>query len=158
MKKILLLLLLLVCGLTAHAQFAQGTKYIGASVSGLGISYSSNEKFRFGLDASAGYFAADCLMLRATVGYDHTREIDDVTLGGGLRYYFDNCGVFLGTGLEFQHHSPSNNNLMLPVEIGYAFFVNHFITIEPSVYYKMSLNDFSHDSTVGLKLGLGFYF
>lgn len=158
MKKIFLALLLLVGSLSAHAQFSQGTKYIGASISGLGLSYSSNEKFRMGLDASAGYFVADCLMLRATVGYDHTKEIDDVNIGAGARYYFDDCGVFLGTGLEYQHYTPSNNDLMLPVEVGYAFFVNHFITIEPSLYYKMSFRDFSDNSTVGFKLGLGFYF
>lgn len=158
MKKILFVLLLLVSSLSARAQFDQGTRYVGASVSGLGVSYSSNEKFRFGLDASAGYFVADCLMLRGTVGYDHTKEIDDFNLGAGARYYFDNCGIFLGAGLEYQHYTPSNNDLMLPVEVGYAFFVNHFITIEPSVYYKMSFHDFSGNSTVGLKLGLGFYF
>lgn len=158
MKKIFLALLLLVGSLSAHAQFSQGTKYIGASISGLGLSYSSNEKFRMGLDASAGYFVADCLMLRATVGYDHTKEIDDVNIGAGARYYFDDCGVFLGTGLEYQHYTPSNNDLVLPVEVGYAFFVNHFITIEPSLYYKMSFHDFSNNSTVGFKLGLGFYF
>jgi hypothetical protein len=48
--------------------------------------------------------------------------------------------------------------LRIPVEVGYAFFVNKNITIEPAVYYKMSLADFSDNSTVGLKIGFGFYF
>lgn len=154
----MLLLFLLIGTLTSHAQFAEGTKYLGASTSGLGMSYSSSEKFRFGIDAAAGYFAADCLMLRAYVGYDHTKEIDDVNIGVGARYYFDQCGVFMGAGAEYQHFTPSSNDVLIPVEVGYAFFVNHFITIEPSVYYKMSLHDFSNNSSVGLKIGLGFYF
>ncbi len=158
MKKTLLLLVLLLSTLTMHAQFSQGVKYVGASVSGLGVSYSSNQKFRFGLDATAGYFIADCLMLRGNVTYDHTKEINDVAVGAGVRYYFDQCGVFMGAGGEFVHYTPSDNDVQIPVEVGYAFFINRFITIEPSVYYKMSLDSFSQKSTVGLRIGLGFYF
>ena len=38
------------------------------------------------------------------------------------------------------------------------FFINKFITIQPAIYYKMSTNDFGGGSTVGLKIGAGFYF
>ena len=158
MKKTLLVLFLLIGTLSAHAQFERGKKYVSASISGLGMSYSSSEKFRLGLDASFGYFLADCFMLRANVGYDHTRAIDDVSVGLGARYYFDQSGVFLGTGAEYLHFSPSNNDVQIPFEVGYAFFINRFITIEPSIYYKMSLHDFSDNSTVGLNIGIGFYF
>lgn len=144
--------------LTANAQFAQGTKYVSASLSGLGLSYSSNQKFRLGVDATAGYFMADCLMLKGNVTYDHTKEIDDISVGAGLRYYFDQCGVFMGAGADYVHYTPSDNDVQIPVEIGYAFFVNRFITIEPSLYYKMSLDSFSQKSTVGVRIGLGFYF
>ena len=41
---------------------------------------------------------------------------------------------------------------------GYTFYLNHYLAVEPAVYYKMSTNDFSDGSTVGLKIGLGFYF
>ena len=47
---------------------------------------------------------------------------------------------------------------MVPVEIGYAFYLNHYLTVEPSVYYKMSMHDFSDNSSVGLRIGLGYYF
>lgn len=144
--------------LTANAQFAQGTKYVSASLSGLGLSYSSNQKFRLGVDATAGYFLADCLMLKGNVTYDHTKEIDDISVGAGLRYYFDQCGVFMGAGADYVHYTPSDNDVQIPVEVGYAFFVNRFITIEPSLYYKMSLDSFSQKSTVGVRIGLGFYF
>ena len=42
MKKVILLMLLLVSTLTANAQFAQGTKYVSTSLSGIGLSYSDN--------------------------------------------------------------------------------------------------------------------
>lgn len=159
MKRLTTILLLLVATLTtAHAQFEQGTKYVGASTSGLGLSYSTSERFRLGLDANAGYFIADCLMLHGNVGYEHTRAVDDVRIGLGARYYFDNCGIFLGAGAEYNHFTKSSNDIMIPVTIGYAYFLNDHLTIEPSIYYKMSLHDFSDNSTVGFSLGLGFYF
>ena len=158
MKKILLIMCLLLGTLTANAQFAKCTKYVSASLSGLGLSYSSNQKFRLGVDATAGYFMADCLMLKGNVTYNHTKEIDDISVGAGLRYYFDQCGVFMGAGADYVHYTPSDNDVQIPVEVGYAFFVNRFITIEPSLYYKMSLDSFSQKSTVGVRIGLGFYF
>ncbi len=158
MKKITTLLLLLVVALTAHAQFEKGTKYAGLSATGLGFSYSSSEKFRLGLNADAGYFIADCLMLHGNVGYEHTRNMDDVSVGAGVRYYFDQCGVYLGAGAEYNHFTKSNNDVMIPLRVGYAFFVNKFLTIEPALYYKMSLHDFSNNSSVGASIGVGFYF
>lgn len=158
MRKITTLLLLFVAALTAHAQFEKGTKYVGLSASGLGFSYSSSEKFRLGLDADAGYFVADCLMLHGNVGYEHTRNMDDVRVGAGVRYYFDQCGVYLGAGAEYNHFTADNNDVMIPLRVGYAFFINQFLTIEPALYYKMSLHDFSNNSTVGASIGVGFYF
>lgn len=158
MKRLNILLLLMVLALTAQAQFEKGTKYVSASLTGLGLSYSSNEKFRLGIDADAGYFLSDCFMLKANLGYEHKKELDDVRLGAGARYYFDQCGVFLGAGAEFNHFTKNNNDVMIPVEVGYAFYINRYLTIEPSAYYKMSLHDFSGNSMVGVRVGFGFYF
>lgn len=158
MKKILLVLALLCATLGADAQFEQGKKYVESSISGLSMSYSGNEKFRFGLEAGGGYFIDDCLLLKANVGYNHTRAVDDFSVGAGARYYFDQCGVSLGAGAEYVHYTPSNNDVQIPLEVGYHFFLNRYITIEPALYYKMSLHDFSGNSTFGLKIGLGFYF
>ena len=51
-----------------------------------------------------------------------------------------------------------NNNISLSFEAGYCFYLNHYMSIEPSVFYNLCMNDFSDGSKVGLKLGLGFYF
>ena len=48
--------------------------------------------------------------------------------------------------------------MQIPLEVGYAFFLNRYLTVEPAIYYKMSLDDFSDKSTVGLRVGFGFYF
>ena len=64
----------------------------------------------------------------------------------------------MGAGAEYNHFTKSNNDVMIPVEVGYAFYLNHYLALEPSVYYKMSLHDFSGNSTVGLRVGLSYYF
>jgi len=158
MKKILTATLLFCAALSANAQFEKGKTYLGASISGMGMSYSSNEKFRFGADVEAGYFLAECLLLRANVGYEHTRAIDDIRAGLGARYYFSQNGIYMGAGAEYNHFTPNNNDVLIPLELGYAFFLNGHITLEPALHYKMSLHDFSGNSTFGFRIGLGYYF
>ncbi len=158
MKKLMLSLLLLVMAVGANAQFNKKTKYISASATGFGMSYSSGEKFTMGLEFTGGYFIRDAWMIYGRLGYDHTRYTDNFQLGAGGRYYFTQNGVYLGLGLQYAHATKSINNLHLTPEVGYAFYINRFLTIEPAVYYNMSLNDFSDGSKVGLKVGLGFYF
>lgn len=159
MKKLMLSVLLFGAAIVgAKAQFEAGTKFLGLSATGLNLSYSTNEKFRLGAQATVGYFIADQLLAKADLGYSHTEYVDDFSCGAGLRYYFKENGIFLGAGGEFSHLTKNNNDVLIPVEVGYAFYLNHYITIEPSVYYKMSLDDFSDKSTVGLKIGFGFYF
>ena len=158
MKKLMLSLLMLLATVTVSAQFEKGTKYVSASVSGLGLSYSAAEKFTVGLDATAGYFVKQSWMLYGKLGYNHTRYMDDFNIGAGARYYFTQNGIYLGLGLQYAHATKSINNIHLCPEVGYAFDLNRFITIEPAVYYNMSLNDFADGSKVGLKVGIGLYF
>lgn len=158
MKKILTATLLFCAALSAHAQFEKGKTYLGASISGMGMSYSSNEKFRIGADVEGGYFVAECLLLRANVGYEHTRAIDDIRAGLGARYYFSQNGIYMGAGAEYNHFTPNNNDVLIPLELGYAFFLNGHVTLEPALHYKMSLHDFSGNSTFGFRVGLGYYF
>ena len=71
----------------ANAQFEEGTKYVGASLTGLNISYSSGEKFGLGLQGTAGYFFADSWMLTGRLEYTHQwmpagqRDRNEVVLG-----------------------------------------------------------------------------
>lgn len=158
MKKLALLLVLLTVGLSANAQFTKKTKYISASFTGLDLSYSSDEDWTFGFSISGGYFFTDSWMLYGDLGYDHTRHTDDVTVGAGTRYYIIQNGLYLGVGLDYAHVTSNLNYIRICPQVGYAFFVNKNITIEPAVYYDISMNDFDDGSKVGLKIGLGFYF
>lgn len=158
MKKFLMTLFLCVTVLGAHAQFDKNTTYFSTSLTGLGMSYSSQEKFTLGVDVLGGFFVEQSWMLYGRFGYGHTQESDDVTLGVGMRYYMLQNGLYLGSALQYQHLFRNLNNVQICPEVGYTFFLNRFVTLEPALYYNISLNNFSEGSKVGLRLGFGFFF
>ena len=41
-------------------------------------------------------------------------------------------------------------------EVGYAFYVNRSVTVEPAIYYDHSFKG-SKYSTIGFKIGVGVY-
>jgi len=165
MKKAFLALLLAVVSLGASAQFEKGTKYVNLSMTGLDLSYSKNNKFHFGLEAQAGYYIANSWMPYARFGYSHQGmsgpDLNTFDLGAGVRYSMQQNGLFMGCGLLYEFEGISgvkNNYLCLTPEVGYCFYLNHYLSIEPAVYYNLCLNKFSDGSKVGLKIGFGYYF
>lgn len=157
-----LLLLVAVCFVTmgASAQFQKGKGYIGASLSGLNLHYSGDDKFNIGVQAQGGYFAWDNLMLMGFVSFEHNGNhdvADNYAVGVGGRYYIDQNGLFLGLNTKLVHNDHSHNDLMPGVEAGYAFYINRSVTIEPSIYYDQSFSSHSKYSTIGLRVGVGVY-
>jgi hypothetical protein len=43
------------------------------------------------------------------------------------------------------------------VQVGYTFFLNKTITIEPELYYYQSLANHHDFSTIGFRIGIGLY-
>ena len=66
MKKVLTLIIAVLATISASAQFEQGKTYIGASLSGLDLSYNGINEAKFGINAQAGLFAADNLLASTT--------------------------------------------------------------------------------------------
>lgn len=158
-KMILFLLLLLGVSLGARAQFEEGTRYVSAQLSSLNLSFNEKSKYRFSVNANAGYFFTDGWMAHATMGFEHiSNTVDSFTLGAGLRYHFYENGLALGTGIEYTRLGPDATNLRLPLEVSYVYYLNHYLAIEPALYYKLSLNDLSKGSEMGFRIGLGYYF
>lgn len=130
------------------------------------MSYSKDSKFSFGLDATAGYFLEDAWMVYGRFGYEHqyvkgpSNDVNNVNLGVGGRYYIRQNGLYLGMGLKYEHlyNGEKRNNIDLTPEVGYCFYLNHYLSVEPAVYYDCCLNHFSEGSKVGLRVGFGFYF
>lgn len=190
----MLVLLMAVTSLSASAQFEKYTSYLNTSLTGMGLSYSKDSKFKMGVQATGGYFVEDGWMIYGRLGYEHQgargtmKNRNDLQVGVGGRYYIEQNGIFLGLGLTFQHASNvtstqtinsvesvlpdgshlvretvitkyGNRNYMhLTPEVGYCFYVNNYLSIEPSVYCNLCFNRFSEGTEVGLKLGMGFYF
>lgn len=158
-KKIAVVALGLMASVGAHAQFESGKQYCGASLTGLNLSYNGSEELNLGIQAKAGYFFEDDMMLLAQAEYKHSglEGVKDYwALGAQGRYYIEQNGIYLGAGVKLIH-TGSYNDVMPGVEVGYAFFVSKQVTIEPAVYYDQSFKNHSDYSTVGVKVGIGIY-
>lgn len=160
MKKAILALVLAAAGtLTASAQFEKGKYYGGASLSGFDASYSKTSDFSLSLNARAGYMFEQDWMALAEVGYDYTNSsCQTFSLGASCRYYIEQNGLFLSLGARYLHQFEDFNDFQLTPEVGYCFFLNQKVTLEPSVYYNMSLSDFANKSRFGVKVGVGVFF
>lgn len=158
-KKIAVVALGLMVSVGAHAQFESGKQYCGASLTGLNLSYNGSEELCLGIQAKAGYFFEDDMMLLAQAEYKHSglEGVKDYwALGAQGRYYIEQNGIYLGAGMKLIH-TGSYNDVMPGVEVGYAFFLSKQVTIEPAVYYDQSFKNHSDYSTVGVKVGIGIY-
>ena len=158
MKKIAFFIVALFMSVAANAQFEQGKGYLGASLSGFDMS-SQSKKFHLGFNAKVGYLFADNLMALGEVGYDKIEGTPySLSAGAAARYYIIQNGLYLGAGLKYKHAAIDADYLQLPIEVGYCYYLNHFVSIEPAIYFEPCLNKFSDGTRVGLKIGFGFYF
>ena len=156
MKKTLVLLLMTVMTLGAKAQFEKGTHYVNASLTGLGISYDKGD-FSFGIGTEYGYYIADNWMIGGTVGYRHVGGYNAFQLKPGFRYSFSQCGINLGCGLQYEHAGSERDYAQLCPQVGYTFYIDDKVSIEPALYADFGLNDFKYGTSAGLKVGIGIY-
>ena len=170
MKKILMSAIALMMAMSVHAQkylnepttpFSQGKAYVGASLSGLDLSYSGITEGHLGIQAKGGYFFADNLMGLAQLGYENTVKKDGRSatflLSAGGRYYIQQNGLYLGVSAIFKHQGKKCDDFLPSVQVGYSFFVNRTVTIEPEIYYEQSFKNHKDYSTIGLRVGIGIY-
>ncbi len=144
---------------SAFAQFDKGKMYIGTTFEGLGLSYSKATDFAFGIGGNIGYMIEKDFMLIGKAGLDFSNShVQELYFGADFRYYIEQNGLFLQAGLKYVHEHANYNDFHISPEVGYCFFINKSLTIEPAVYYDISVNDFSDHSKFGLKVGLGWFF
>jgi hypothetical protein len=165
MKKLLMAAIGLMMAMSVNAQylnspekvFYEGKWMIGASASGLDLSWHKGQKWNLSLDAKAGYLIVDDFMITGKLGYNNsTYGHSSVNVGAGLRYYIEENGIYVGAGCKFVHME-GIDDLVPEAHVGYAFFLSRHLTIEPEVYYELSTKD-SDFSGLGLKLGFALYF
>ena len=164
MKKLFAcLLLVLATTVSANAQFEKNKWYVNASLTGLNLSHSKSEGTNFGFAMAGGAFVADNLAILLNFKGQYVEHgFDETSVGAQGRYYFASCGVYGGLGMTYKHLTSSGNfkkNLVcFTPEVGYAFFLGRNLTVEPAVYYDISLDETSEYSKLGFKIGFGLYF
>lgn len=157
MKKVFMVIVSLVMTLSASAQFEQGKMYLNTSLTGLDLSYSGATDLHLGFEAKGGYLVEDNWMVLGQAGIDTQNGYTALNIGVGGRYYIIQNGIYLGANASYRHGNGGYNDFMPGIEVGYAFFINHYVTIEPAIYYNQSLKNHGDYSTIGLKVGIGLY-
>lgn len=162
MKKVIFTLLVLLASVNSFAQFERDTYYINTSLTHAQLGFSGSEKFNFGVDATGGFFFEDSWAAVAELGVNYTQKtLTNLSLGAGLRYYIYENGIYVGAGALYNHdeapQGSSVNDVRAKLEVGYTFYLNHYLAVEPAVYYKHSFKD-QDLSKFGFKVGFGFYF
>ncbi len=157
-RKLIAVFAALMVSMVANAQFEKGKIYAGASLSGFDVSCSGSGSGKYGLQAHGGYLVDDNMMITGLVGLARQNGVTDFSIGAGGRYYLVQNGIFFGVSLKYVNESSVYDDLMPGVQVGYAFFLNDKITIEPELYYDHALFNFKDYSTAGFRLGLGIYF
>lgn len=157
-RKLIMMFVTLLVTLSANAQFEKEKVYIGASLSGLNLSYNGEDKGTLGVQAKAGYLFSDNLMVTGQVGYDKKHSVPASFMAGvGARYYIVQNGLYLGASANYFHSNCSYDDFMPSLQVGYAFFLSRTVTIEPEIYYNQSFKSHSDYSTVGFRVGFGVY-
>lgn len=154
-KKIAMLLFGLMTVVGANAQFEQGKVYANAGFTGLDLNYQND--WNLGINAKVGYLFMDNWMVLAD-GMWNIRENanNDFRLGAGLRYHIEQNGLYLGAGARYKHEN-KYDDFMPNVNVGYTFFLSRTVTVEPELYYDISLKDIKDRSDFGLRIGFGIY-
>ena len=106
----------------------------------------------------AGYLFLDNWMVLGVFDYQNNGSGEYVTtqIGAGVRYYFERNGIFVGLTPKYSHQ-PGIDEFKPEINVGYAFFLGHYATLEPELYYEQSFKG-SKYSQFGLRLGFGVYF
>ena len=164
MKKFFVAIAMLAMTLASSAQssdtpFAKGKVYVGAGFSGLNLHYNSKTKWNFDINARGGYFIEDNWMLLGEFLWGIRQKADNsFALGAGARYYIVQNGLYLGAGARYARQGSEYNDFVPNINVGYAYFLNHYVTIEPELYFDISTKSFKDYTGVGLRVTMGVYF
>ena len=157
-KKLLISVVALFVSMASFAQFEAGKKYVGASLSSLSLSYNGLEEGNFGIEAKGGYMFENDWMATAQIGYHKQHDVPSSFMAAvGARYYIVQNGLYLGLSVNYVHAGESYDDFLPSLQVGYAFFLNDKVTVEPEIYYNQSFKNHGDYSTIGLRIGFGVY-
>ena len=157
-----MMMLALTMSVATFAQFEKGKLYVGTGLTGATLNYTGSERWKLDVNAKLGYMLENNWMGLA-YGELNCRKYEHnaFAMGLGVRRYFDECGIYAGVGIKYAHFYCGETGVddFLPTaHLGYAFFLNRTVTIEPEVCYSQSLKSHSDYSGLGFRLNFGIYF
>ncbi len=165
MKKLMMAAVALMMAIGANAQylndsekvFSQDKWYVGASLSGVDLSYHKGSDWKLDVNAKAGYLITDDWMIVGQLGYKAQEgSSTNVILGAGLRYYWEEYGLYAGATAKYAHFDHTSD-FRPELSVGYAYFLTGKLTVEPEVYFEHSTKS-SDYSGFGVRIGFGIYF
>ena len=187
MKKITLLLCSILCALLTFAQeetqranptqkgnvllevgstpFGENTFKQGNST-GLGL-LSSDGTTIFSIGAEAGFFISDNTALKIGLGYTDLDATSFFTYKLGIKYYAaGNIPIQIDiTGATNEEQDTGFGSFDPPdpfwlgLQLGYAAFVRHNISFEPTLRYNVTLNDqFTQEDILELRFNFVIFF
>ncbi|NOT73615.1 MAG: hypothetical protein HOP08_01715 [Cyclobacteriaceae bacterium] len=158
MKKILLMLFAVLTVSAASAQIEKGTVLVGVN-SAFSVTRSipstGSGSTDYNLNLKGGYFLAENFVLGLNLGvsgYSTDASSGSSTLVGVFGRYYFNGKIFLGAGVN-SSSSGGSSSTSIPLEVGYAAFINKFIAVEPAIRFVK----YDNGSTIGLGVGFTFY-
>jgi outer membrane protein len=158
MKKVLLTVFAALTVFVASAQIEQGTWLLsGASdLSFVSNNEDAGDDSQFDVNVRGGYFVIENLAIGLNLGVSKWSEADDATIGVGpfARYYFAGK-VFGGAGINIIKMGDFSAT-QIPLEVGYAAFLNKVVAIEPSLNYGIYGGDLE-GAAFGVNVGISVY-
>lgn len=158
MKKLLIVLAAFALSSCAYAQISKGTIMLAGSSS---FDFTSNNEdagdfSQIDLDVKGGYFIMDNLALGLNLGYSKNSELDDALTTFGLfgRYYV-NGKILVGLGFNSSKFGDVSFS-EIPIEVGYALFLNDAVALEPALNYTMFGGD-AEGAAFGFRIGISVF-
>lgn len=144
----------------SFAQTNQGNSFVGIRATDLGFS-NYNKVTTYGVGVQGGHFVQKNLAIVGELAYSAVSapnyNANDWNYGAGVKYYIDNVLPvqvdWNGSTGNFSNPSKSN----LGFSLGYAYFPNKQISVEPTLKYNVSLNN-NYKNTFSGGIGVNYFF
>ncbi|MEL7004857.1 MAG: outer membrane beta-barrel protein [Bacteroidota bacterium] len=170
MKKITLSALALLLTIVSFSQTDQGRILVGVgsntSFSSTSIDGNDDNDNTFSIGLNGGYFIIDNLVAGASLSFLRNTQGDFSSNAFGIgpfvrgyyEMFFAEAGVsFFDNNAESDFGEFDSSGNQINFGLGYAAFINDYISVEPSLNYSIGGGDFDGINTFSLNVGFAIY-
>jgi len=143
-----------------------------SSIGTTGLLYNKTKNTEaWGIGGETGYFISDQFAIKAGIGYNKseldinineeyfTRKTTSFSYKIGAKYYIINA-IPVQIDLGGIKENNAKQNLIFGGQVGYAWFINNNIIIEPQIRYNLSNGDngYQNDNVFSARIGFSLHF